>query len=347
MQNENNKFKESLENMTSDDLAPEKKEKNRSGVFGKILWILLALALFGVFVYSASLAVRNVIDYVRSQNDLEDIASRFSPVNNQSEVPAVLKQGSVTYAIANYQAMSDGTAYYPTTDETPPAELPGFNPGSDRSGKPDPNLTVEKFEQFKAQLANLQATCNNNDIFAWIYIPGTNIDYPVVIAPAKRPEYYLTYNISKKYNSAGSIYMDHRNDRNMLLNQLSVFYGHNIRTRGTMFNRLIEFTNEDVFNEYKYIYVYTMDAALKYEIFSIYEAHSDESPTIMISNFTESAFYEKISAIKEQSLYQREGLELDGTDHVLMLYTCANTASVLTNNDIRCFLSGVLVDAVS
>ena len=347
MQNENNLFKESLINLTSDDLEPEKKEKKeKSGVFGRILWGLLALALFGVFVYSASLAVGNVVDYVRSQKDLEDIAGKFSPVSNLSEAPANLKQGSATYAIADFQTMEAGKAFYPVTEETPEA-LPEFNPGSDRSGKPDPNLTTEKYEQFKTQLANLQAACNNEDIFAWVYIPGTNIDYPVVIASAAKPEYYLKYDVSKKYNTAGSIYMDYRNDRNLLVNQFTVFYGHNIRTRGTMFNRLIEFTNEEMFNNYRYIYVYTLNAALKYEIFSIYEAHSKESPTITINNFSESKFYEKISAIKDQSLFQREGLELDGRDHVLMLYTCANTASALTNNDIRCFLTGVLVDAVS
>ena len=47
------------------------------------------------------------------------------------------------------------------------------------------------------------------DIYAWIYIPNTNINYPVVQSPDS-DEYYLNHSAEKKYKRSGAIYSELR-----------------------------------------------------------------------------------------------------------------------------------------
>lgn len=46
----------------------------------------------------------------------------------------------------------------------------------------------------------------NPDIVAWIEVPGTNIDYPVV--QGKDNEEYMHHTFRKNYNFAGCIFLD-------------------------------------------------------------------------------------------------------------------------------------------
>ena len=350
-------FLQSLDDLKSDDLAPKTKKKTKAGVIlEKIAWGAAALVMFGVFLYAGSLALRDTVDYFKAEHIFDNIAGHYSPVTGKSEIPIVLKIGAQMYPIPGFDKLAEGSAVYP--DETPSVVVPSLNPGGDDGEttpdpgettvpepEPDPNISEEKLESFRASLEALRKSTRNKDVFAWIYIPGTNINYPVVIASQSNPNYYLNYGVDKEWNHAGSIFMDYRLDRNLLNNRFTVFYGHNIRTKGTMFNRLIEFYEKPgMFEKYRYVYVYTEEAALKYETFSVYEDHGYNSPSISILNLSDAAFLNKILAIQNASRYERKGLSLKATDHVLMLYTCSNELSVVTDNDIRCMVFGVLVD---
>ncbi len=341
-------FERSLDELTCDDLAPRIKRKStKRQIAGKILWGGVALALFAVFLYSGNIALKDSIDFLVSELNLQNVQGAFSPITGMTEALLTLKTGANMYPIFDYDELKNGDVSYDDSFSPSPSFNPGTSPhpSNDNPPEPDPYLTRERLDAFTTRLKGLQRENNNGDIFAWIYIPGTNIDYPVVIGNKRDPDYYLDKGLNKKYNAAGSIYMDYRNDKNLLNNSFSVIYGHNIRQRGTMFNRLIEFKNPKTFDKYRYIYIFTETAALKYEIFSVYEAHGYESPSITISGYSDEEFLNKITEIQKKSLNERPGLVLSPKDRVLMLYTCANTTSVVAN-DFRCMVFGVLVDAV-
>ena len=153
------------------------------------------------------------------------------------------------------------------------------------------------------------------------------------------PNFYLDKEPSKKWNNAGSIFMDYRNDKNLLNNPYTVIYGHNIRTRGTMFNRLTTMLSKENFERYRYVYIYTKEAALKYEIFSVFSCDASKGPTVSIPYAASDAFLSKILGIQQQSLFSRGDLTLTKQDHVITLNTCANS----TTSTERVFVSGVLV----
>lgn len=73
----------------------------------------------------------------------------------------------------------------------------------------------------------------NPDIVAWIYAPGTRINYPVVYSP---DDYYLRRDLEGEYNSHGTIYTRGKN----FPGSASIIYGHNMRN-GTMFGTVDQY----------------------------------------------------------------------------------------------------------
>lgn len=66
----------------------------------------------------------------------------------------------------------------------------------------------------------------NREIIAWIRIPDTGIDYPVVQGADN--EYYLKHTFKKTEHVAGSIFLDKDNSPDFS-NRKSILYGHNMK----------------------------------------------------------------------------------------------------------------------
>ena len=63
----------------------------------------------------------------------------------------------------------------------------------------------------------------NADVYAWIRVPGTNIDYPILQASTgKDDDFYLHHDIKKNYSFAGCIYT-RRANRKDLSDRLTVY----------------------------------------------------------------------------------------------------------------------------
>lgn len=106
----------------------------------------------------------------------------------------------------------------------------------------------------------------NPDVYAWIWIPETNIDYPVLQSATKEDDYYLNTTIDGKTGYPGSIYTQKYNSTSFA-DPVTVMYGHNMKN-GTMFTELHKYEDKDFFDEYPYIYIYHPDYTLKYQIFA-------------------------------------------------------------------------------
>lgn len=110
---------------------------------------------------------------------------------------------------------------------------------------------------------------DNNDIYAWIYIPNTNIDYPIVQPnPTEADDFYLNRNIRKQYEFAGSIYTERKTAKDFS-DSVSLIYGHNM-LNGSMFATLHKFEDKDFFKKNKYIYIYLPYRKLTYKIYAAY-----------------------------------------------------------------------------
>lgn len=115
--------------------------------------------------------------------------------------------------------------------------------------------------------AKLSALRNQNaQVVAWLDIPNTEIQYPVV--QGKNNEYYLTHTFSKKRNESGAIFLDYRNTSD-LSDFNPVIYGHNMRD-GSMFHQLRAYDNQDFFNEHTTILLTLPHEERVYKIIAAY-----------------------------------------------------------------------------
>ena len=95
----------------------------------------------------------------------------------------------------------------------------------------------------------------NSDIIAWIRIPDTKIDYPIV--QGKNNAYYLKHMFQKTEHAAGSIFLDVDNEADFS-NRKSILYGHNMKD-GSMFQGLHRFQEESYLKEHNQVYLYLPD----------------------------------------------------------------------------------------
>lgn len=126
------------------------------------------------------------------------------------------------------------------------------------------NTVIE--ESFGVQWKNLKEI--NEDIVAWIEIPGADISYPVV--QAEDNEYYLRHSFEKQEDLFGSIFLDAEN-QNDFRDSHSFLYGHNMEGN-MMFANLNKYEAAEFLEKCPEFYIFTPEYKFLYRIFSVEQA---------------------------------------------------------------------------
>jgi len=119
----------------------------------------------------------------------------------------------------------------------------------------------------------------NPDVVAWIYIPGTLVDYPVV--QTSNNTFYLNRNFERNWCRAGSIYLDAAAASDFTDVDTYIF-GHHLRS-GAMFGSLVMFRDSDFAEEHSVIYVFTPESTKTYTVVDSGLIHATE--TIEVPEF--------------------------------------------------------------
>ncbi len=110
----------------------------------------------------------------------------------------------------------------------------------------------------------------NPDIVAWVYMPGTIINYPVAHKDGDS-EYYLHHNFSLGEGSFGaefgSIMLSGENAGDFS-DEVNILYGHHMRN-GSMFALFAELRDSDIFNEHRTIYLLTPEGNYRLQTFAV------------------------------------------------------------------------------
>ena len=75
----------------------------------------------------------------------------------------------------------------------------------------------------------------NPDIVAWVSVPGTNVDYPVVQASADDPTFYLDHDVYRGWNPYGCPYLDAGCAERGIDSPLALMFAHHMND-GSMFS---------------------------------------------------------------------------------------------------------------
>ena len=161
----------------------------------------------------------------------------------------------------------------------------------------------------------------NNEVKGWIQVSGTNINYPFV--QHSDNDYYLTRSFDKKYNDAGWVFLDYRNNIESL-DKNTILYAHS-RLDKTMFGSLKNLlkTNwyKDVNNHI--IKLSTKNQNTMWQVFSLYHIPTT-SDYLQIKFSSDTEFKNFADMLQKRSVY-KFNTTVNEHDKILTLSTCYHT----------------------
>ena len=162
----------------------------------------------------------------------------------------------------------------------------------------------------------------NEDVYAWLTIEGTKIDYPIMFTPDD-PEFYLRKNFYGDYSIAGTPFFDGRFSEEL---DNYIIYGHNMKN-GTMFADLIKYKEEAFFRKHSMIRLTTLYREIEYEVIAAFysELHilRNKFPWYEYSSFeNKDQFLEFTAHLESESLFPLPDMLKYG-DKFITLATCS------------------------
>ena len=302
-------FINSLNDLTEGDITPcvQPAHKNNSSAFETIRKIMFVF-FSGVFIVSCVMLVQNLIDKQKGEDIYKQLEEEFFSDGFTFDASAAFRNedGEVAYLAEDTEntsltSMSEAIESLSNTDDTIQTEQKEYN---------------EELEMVRAKLSSLAQ--KNPDLYGWITVDGTNINYPIVQGDDN--SYYLNHAYTGDYLPIGAIFVDYRNNTSITKNYNTVIYGHNI-TSGTMFHDIEKFYNDEYFND-KYIVIYTMDGIYYYEPFSIYKARYDYQ--YFRTAFTSADDFIAFADEMRDNSQKEKDIEFTKNDRILTLSTCTN-----------------------
>ena len=181
----------------------------------------------------------------------------------------------------------------------------------------------------------------NPEIYAWIRVPDTKIDYPILQHEGEDQSYYLTRDIHGKTTQAGSIYTEYYNNKHFQ-DPNTIIYGHNMKN-GSMFHNVRYFAEQEYFDEHEELYIYMPGKILKYQIINCYVY--DDRHLLAAFDLSDETVHEEYleDIMRPRSMYTmiRQEVELSTEDKLITLSTC-----VANQPNSRRLLQAVLVEEI-
>lgn len=175
----------------------------------------------------------------------------------------------------------------------------------------------------------------NEDVFAWLTVYGTTVDYPV--AHTDNNETYVNTDIYGAYSISGSLFLDYRNALDFS-SFASIIYGHHM-DKEVMFGGLQEFQDPSYLESHTYGNLYYGGRDYGLEFFAFLEADAYDSSVYrpVIPAGQEEGYAQHLI----QNSIHSSGITITAQDRIVLLSTCTSDT---TNG--RHILVGKLTDTV-
>ena len=283
-----NKFnkleKEKLTNQSNEVSFFNKKEQRNiyKQRKNKLIKIILIVLLI-VFITTLAISFKEILKWNKDNKEIESIIN-----NIHEEIKIVEIDDNDTTELVNSESKDVNSDYWYYT----------------------------KFSLIDVDISSLKN--KNKDTVGWINVNNTNVNYPYV--QTSNNTFYLDHSYDKKYNDAGWVFMDYRNNSN-LDNKNTILYAHR-RLDDSMFGSLSEtlkskwFTNKDN----HIIRISTETENSLWQIFSIYKI-KEESYYITTDFSNDNNYQTFLDTVKGRSIYNFN-TSLTTTDKILTLSTC-------------------------
>lgn len=320
------------------------KPSHRKSRSGKVILITAVVFLFA----GAAAIIIPVADESealnRDESAYEELAEELKMPQDVTSFPDEEKEAPQTEPI---QEKPDTTAIHPpnenemyqpeTADEDEQStmafpqdhgitETPGTVETAESTAKPIQRLPEEGSpaltESHGNTGANLKACVKKNpDFIAWLKVPGTNIDYPVVLTDST--DYYLTHSFTGQSSKLGTLFSLGKTDYETPGQNIAI-YGHHItNTSGgqKMFRPLLSYKQKSFWENHQTVYLDSLYHISTYRVFAVIDMVAGEWDPSTATFSNDEAFLDFIRQAQSQSLYDT-GVKVSAGDHILTLITC-------------------------
>ncbi len=163
----------------------------------------------------------------------------------------------------------------------------------------------------------------NPDIYAWLYIPDTEVNYPI-LQRAGDDGFYLKHNSEGRSSEAGAIFTEETYTKKDFSDPVTLVYGHYMRS-GTMFGSLQTiYSTQEGMETHRDVVVYLPERELHYEVFAA--VPHDMRHILYYNDFTDSevfqAFLEQVLSVRSINAIIDKSVEVTAEDQLLILSTC-------------------------
>lgn len=160
-----------------------------------------------------------------------------------------------------------------------------------------------------------------DNVKGWIRVEGTNVNYPFV--QTNDNDYYLYHSIEKKYNAAGWIFLDYRNN-GIGSDNNTILFGHGRRNQ-TMFGSLNNILLDNNWLNNKDNYVIKISTEEENSLWQIFSAYHLPTTTdyLNIEFASDEKYQEFIDLITSRTMFDFHA-SANINDKILTLSTCYN-----------------------
>ena len=269
------------------------RRRKRTKTLGDVIRLIVMLAALAVFLYSGYTLYGFYKEYKKSSDEYDNLENSYAADQEQeSENIDNLEDDDALQSISGQEVRTV------------------FEDGEEKT------LPVLKNPIDFTQLLSV-----NSDIVGWLRIRALDISYPVV--QGKDNDYYLHRTFEKTDNFAGCLFV---NSYNMgdFTDQNTIIYGHNMKN-GSMFGKLKNFNDPEVFKKSRYFWIFTPDFIYQYRIFSA--SVVDKKWLSYKICFTDDEFDQFISRAYSNSVVDNQDVTVTKEDRIVTLSTCTGDDS--------------------
>ena len=181
-----------------------------------------------------------------------------------------------------------------------------------------------RYEKFKptaenngASFEELQAI--NPDVFAWLTVYGTNIDYPMV--QGQDNIRYVNINAEGNHSLSGAIFLDYRNNSDFS-DFNNIVYGHHMESR-TMFGEIAMFSDKNYFDARQYGTLFFDGKEHGLEFFAFIYTDANDSRIFQVNITEQEAQQAYLDLIMDIAVNTREDVSVRVDDRIILLSTCS------------------------
>ena len=229
----------------------------------------------------------------------------------QTQESSLLDQ-VLTEEMAAYEVFEQlSTMAEEASDNTTPT--PGKNSKHSQTQPPTRPSTLSG-----VNLAKLQS--QNSEFIAWLQIPGTSVNYPVV--QTSDTAFYLTHNFKRQKAKAGTLFSlpstDYRTPGKNI-----VIYGHHLSHRpNAMFSPLLNYKQAGYGRKHSKVLLDSIFRSNTYRVFAVVNWDIDGDWMPMQTSFSSTEeFAAFVQEAQRRSLYDT-GVSVPETAEILTLITC-------------------------